>query len=342
MYMRSYQFVMMICMYLIGMGCSTHQPSFAQPSPRILGADISFLPQLEDEGMHFQVDGQTEDAIAILHQHGFNFIRLRIFVHPEADSGYSPGKGYCDLSHTLAMARRIKAAGMGFLLDFHYSDTWADPGKQYIPEAWKNLSLQLLEDSLYHYTRSVLLALKNQGTLPDIVQTGNEINHGILWPVGNIEHTDTLAELLKTAIAAVKSVDPHIRVMLHIADGGQNAESRWFLNAMLQRQVPFDLIGQSYYPQWHGTLTDLQNNLTDLAGRYTQPIIVVEYTYHKKEVNDIVFHLPNHKGWGTFIWEPLNTWEAIFDKQGVANDSLLHIYDSLSVQYQIPRNDPLQ
>ncbi|SFV32231.1 glycoside hydrolase family 53 protein [Thermoflavifilum thermophilum] len=340
--MRSYQFVWLMGMYLMGMGCSTHQPSFAQPSPRILGADISFLPQLEDEGVHFQVDGQTEDAITILHQHGFNFIRLRIFVHPEADSGYSPGKGYCDLSHTLAMARRIKAAGMGFLLDFHYSDTWADPSKQYIPEAWKNLSLSLLEDSLYAYTRMVLLALKNQGTLPDIVQTGNEINHGILWPVGNIEHTDTLAELLKTAIAAVKSVDPHILVMLHIADGGQNAESCWFLDAMLQRQVSFDLIGQSYYPQWHGTLTDLQNNLTDLAGRYSQPIIVVEYTYHKKEVNDIVFHLPHQKGWGSFIWEPLNTWEAIFDRQGVANDSLLHIYDSLSAQYQIPRNDPLQ
>ena len=340
--MRAFPFVMLMGVYLMAISCSAHQPSFAQAPPRILGADISFLPQLEDAGMHFQVDGQTGDALAILHQHGFNFIRLRIFVHPEADSGYSPGKGYCDLAHTLVMARRIKAAGMGFLLDFHYSDTWADPGKQYMPEAWKNLSLPVLEDSLYAYTRTVLLALQAQGTLPDIVQTGNEINHGMLWPVGTFAHTDTLAELLKTAIAAVKSVDPHIRVMLHIADGGQNAESRQFLDAMLQRQVPFDLIGQSYYPQWHGTLTDLQNNLTDLATRYPQPIIVVEYTYHKKEVNDIVFHLPDHKGWGTFIWEPLNTWEAIFNRQGVASDSLLHIYDTLAKTYHIPSQDPLR
>ncbi|MCL6523049.1 MAG: arabinogalactan endo-1,4-beta-galactosidase [Thermoflavifilum sp.] len=333
--------VSFLCILLI-VACSAHQDGFSQATPRILGADISFLPQLEDAGMQFSVDGQTADAIDLLHQHGFNFIRLRIFVHPEADSGYSPGKGYCDLSHTLSMARRIRSAGMGFLLDFHYSDTWADPGKQYTPKAWENLSLALLKDSLYQYTRKVLLALQAQGTLPDIVQTGNEINHGMLWPMGNFAHTDTLADLLKTAIAAVKSVDPHILVMLHIADGGQNAESRQFLDAMIARGVNFDLIGQSYYPQWHGSLDDLQQNLIDLAMRYVQPIIVVEYTYHKKEVNDIVFHLPNHKGWGTFIWEPLNTWEAIFNKQGVANDSLLHIYDSLSVQYQIPHYDPLR
>ncbi|MBX5437910.1 MAG: glycosyl hydrolase 53 family protein [Thermoflavifilum sp.] len=340
--MRSFSLLPLISVAILSLGCSSHPSVMAQPLPRILGADISFLPQLEDKGMHFQVDGKTEDAINILHEHGFNFIRLRIFVHPEADSGYAPGKGYCDLTHTLAMARRIKAAGMGFLLDFHYSDTWADPGKQYIPKAWENLNLPLLKDSLYAYTRNVLLALQQQGTLPDVVQTGNEINHGMLWPVGSFNHPDTLADLLKTAIAAVKAVDPHILVMLHIADGGQNTESRAFLDAMLQRQVPFDLIGQSYYPQWHGTLTDLRNNLTDLAMRYAQPIIVVEYTYHKKEVNDIVFQLPNHKGWGTFIWEPLNTWEAIFNQQGIANDSLLHIYDALAKQYQIPPQDPLR
>jgi len=102
--MRAFPFTMLMGVYLMAISCSSHQPSFAQAPPRILGADISFLPQLEDAGMHFQVDGQTGDALAILHQHGFNFIRLRIFVHPEADSGYSPGKGYCDLAHTLVMA----------------------------------------------------------------------------------------------------------------------------------------------------------------------------------------------------------------------------------------------
>jgi alpha-L-fucosidase 2 len=302
---------------------------------KIVGADLSFLPQLEAHGEKFYVDGKQEDAIKILKDHGFNYIRLRIFVNPAEDSGYSPGKGFCDLAHTMQMAKRIKAAGMGFLLDFHYSDTWADPGKQFIPAAWKQDDFDRLKQEVYNYTKEVMTALKNQDTPPDMVQIGNEINHGILWPVGNISHPDSLAALLKAGIAAVKEVDPSAQIMLHIADGGQNTESRSFLDKMIARHVPFDLIGESYYPQWHGTLAMLTNNLTDLAKRYHQRIIVVEYTYHKKEVNNIVFTLPDHKGLGTFIWEPLNTWEAIFNKQGVANDSLLHIYSALAEEYHI-------
>lgn len=301
----------------------------------ILGADISFLPQLEARGEKFSVDGKVEDAIHILKSHGFNYIRLRIFVHPASDSGYSPGKGFCDLIHTEQMAKRIKAAGMGFLLDFHYSDTWADPGKQYTPADWRKDNFRQLKTQVYQYTESVIQALKDQGTPPDMVQIGNEINHGILWPDGNISHPDSLAALLKEGIAAVKKVDPSIQIMLHIADGGQNAESRSFLDKMLARGVHFDIIGESYYPQWHGTLEQLKDNLTDLAKRYRQKIVVVEYSMHKKEVNNIVFTLPENKGLGTFIWEPLNTWEAIFNKKGQAIDSLLNIYPVVAREYGI-------
>lgn len=296
----------------------------------IIGADISFLPQLEARGMKFSVDGKQEDVIKILKDHGFNFIRLRIFVNPAADSGYSPDKGFCDLAHTLQIAKRIYAAGMEFLLDFHYSDTWADPGKQYKPAAWEKDNFTELKQDVYDYTKKVMRALKAQGTPPDMVQIGNEINHGILWPDGNISHPDTLAALLKAGIKAVKEVAPSAKIILHIADGGQNAESRSFLDKMIARNMPFDIIGESYYPKWHGTLTQLKNNLTDLAKRYRQPIIVVEYSQHKKEVNQIVFGLPNNKGIGTFIWEPLNTWEAIFDEQGHAIDSLLNIYTEIA------------
>ncbi|MGZ4049739.1 MAG: glycoside hydrolase family 53 protein, partial [Bacteroidia bacterium] len=279
-------------------------------------------------------NGIEKDAIDILKDHGFNYIRLRLFVDPSNDSGYSPGKGFCDLQHTLQMAKRIKKAGMKFLLDFHYSDTWADPGKQYEPSAWKNLSFSVLTDKIYQYTKQVLVGLKDQGTLPDMVQTGNEINHGILWPEGGIQHPDSLATLLKAAIAAVTDVDSKIVVMLHIALGGQNAESEFFLDNMIKRGVSFDVIGESYYPKWHGTLQDLQTNLTALKSKYKKPVIVAEYSQLKNEVNKIAFMLSGENMKGTFIWEPLSTWESIFDKDGKSND-FIKVYDAISKEYKI-------
>jgi arabinogalactan endo-1,4-beta-galactosidase len=151
----------------------------------MLGADISFLPELEDRGMKFYDNGQLKDAIEILKGHGLNYIRLRIFNNPSTEKGYSPGKGFCDLEHTLKMASRVKKAGMKLLLDFHYSDYWADPQQQYKPSAWEGLGFVQLTAALKDYTKSVLLALKEQGTPPDMVQIGNEINHGMVWPEGN-------------------------------------------------------------------------------------------------------------------------------------------------------------
>jgi arabinogalactan endo-1,4-beta-galactosidase len=311
--------------------------SFKRKKERILGADISFLPQLEDKGIKFTDKAGQEDAIQILKTHGFNYIRLRIFNDPGADSGYSPKKAFCDLEHTKKMALRIKAAGMKFLLDFHYSDTWADPGKQFKPAAWKNLDFAQLQQAVRSYTRDVISALKSQGTTPDMVQIGNEINHGMIWPDGSNAHPDTLAAFLKAGIAGVKEIDPSIRIMLHIACGGQNVESRSFIDNMLARHLEFDVIGESYYPQWHGSLQQLQDNLNDLSARYKKDIVVVEYSRYKKEVNEIVFNLPGDRGIGTFIWEPLNTWEFIFDKKGHSNDSLINIYNDLSKKYNIPR-----
>jgi beta-galactosidase len=299
---------------------------------KMIGADISFLPQLEERGLKFSDNGVEKDAIQILKDHGFNFIRLRIFNDPARDSGYSPGKGFCDLNHTLQMAKRVKAAGMKLLLDFHYSDYWADPGKQYKPAAWKNLSFEELKQALYDYTKQVTEALKNQGTLPDMVQIGNEINHGIVWPEGNVSHLDSLAQLINAGTAAVKSVDPKIIMMVHVALGGQNNESVFFIDNMLARGVHFDVIGESYYPKWHGTLNDLNDNLNDLVRRYGKDVIVVEYSQHKEEVNKISFELPGGKGKGTCIWEPLSTWESIFDKQGKSNE-LLKLYDEIRKKY---------
>jgi arabinogalactan endo-1,4-beta-galactosidase len=303
---------------------------------KIMGADISWLPMLEDNGRKFYDGGTQKDAIQLLKGHGFNYIRLRIFNNPAADSGYSK-KGYCDLANTEKMALRIKAAGMGFLLDFHYSDNWADPGKQHKPAAWKHANFEQLQDSLTAFTRNTLLALKAQGTLPDMVQVGNEINHGMLWPDGSTKHLDTLAAFFKAGIKGVKAVDKNIKIVLHIACGGENGESRYFVDNMLKRGVQFDIIGESYYPRWHGPLDSLRHNLNDLTARYKQAVMVAEYTQHKQEVNDIEFSLPGNKTKGTFIWEPLNYGEPVIDKSGKAIDSLMNLYSAISKKYNIPQ-----
>ena len=299
---------------------------------KMIGADISFLPQLESRNIKFSDNGTEKDAINILKDHGFNYIRLRLFNDPARDSGYSPKKGFCDLEHTLQMAKRVKAAGLKFLLDFHYSDYWADPEKQYKPAEWIGLNASQLREALYVYTKKVLLALKAQGTLPDMVQVGNEINHGIVWPDAHISKMDTLAQLLNAGIRGVKEIAPSTVIMLHLALGGQNDECEFFLDNMLMRGVKFDVIGLSYYPKWHGNLEDLQQNLTTLSKKYQQDLIVAEYSQSKQEVNDMVFRLPGNKGKGTCIWEPLSTGESVFERSGKSND-WLKIYDQLASEY---------
>jgi beta-galactosidase len=300
---------------------------------KMLGADISFLPQLEDRGIKFSDNGTQKDAIQILKDHGFNYVRLRIFNDPARDSGgYSPKRGFCDLAHTKQMAKRVKDAGMKLLLDFHYSDTWADPGKQYKPAAWKNLPFDELKRALYDYTVTIMQELKAQGTSPDMVQVGNEINHGMVWPEGNVSNVDSLSQLIAAGIAGVKAVEPATIIMLHVALGGQNAETVFFMDQMIKRKIHFDVMGLSYYPKWHGTLDDLRDNMDDLLKRYNKDMIVVEYSAKKQEVNKIAFEIPGGKGKGSCIWEPLNTWESVFDREGKSND-FLKMYDEISKKY---------
>ena len=298
----------------------------------MLGADISFLPQLEARGLKFHDDGIERDAIEILKNHGFNYIRLRVFVNPENEKGYSPEKGFCGLDYTLQMAKRIKDAGLNLLLDFHYSDTWADPQKQFKPKAWEGLEFNELTSTLKDYTKSVLTQLKDQGTMPEMVQIGNEVNHGIVWPEGHISNLDNLAALLKAGTEAVREVDNNTTVMMHLALGGQNEETTFWFDNMIARGVEFDIIGLSYYPIWHCTLDDLNSNMLDLIDRYQKDINVVEYSAFKKAVNDMVFNLPKDRGNGTCIWEPLNTWSKIFDENGQPLKELYY-YDEIYKEF---------
>jgi len=307
-------------------------PPTTKTIDNMIGADISWLPQLEDEGRVFTDNGLAKDGIILIRDHGFNYIRLRIFVNPENENGYSPNKGYCGLDQTLEMAKRVKDAGMKILLDFHYSDYWADPQKQYKPQAWANLDFETLTDSVKTYTENVILALKNQGTMPDMVQIGNEINHGMIWPDGHISNPDGLAKLLKAGVKGVVNIDPNVPIMMHIALGGLNDESVFWLDNMIARGVKFDIIGISYYPRWHGTLDNLKDNLNDLVARYNKPINVVEYSWYKREVHDIVFNLPNGMGKGAAIWEPYN-WGSRVVNNGGMTISDITIYDELNGQY---------
>ena len=311
-------------------------PDQLTPSPvigqKMIGADISFLPQLEGRGMKFYDNGVEQDAINILKNHGFNYIRLRIFVNPENQQGYSLVQDYCGLDSTLIMARRIKDAGLNFLLDFHYSDTWADPQKQFKPKAWEGLDFDELKAAFKEYTKSVLLKMKEQGTLPDMVQVGNEINHGIVWPDGHIANLDNLAELLNAGTEACREVGPGIKVMMHLALGGQNEEAVFWFDNMIARGVEFDIIGLSYYPRWHCTLDDLDFNMRDLIKRYGKDVNVVEYSAFKREIHELVFNLPDNRGNGTAIWEPLNTWSRILDREGNTLEEI-KIYDEVSKKY---------
>lgn len=308
-------------------------PATTRPIPDMIGADISFLPQIENEWKRIFYDhGKETDAVTLLHDHGFNTIRLRLFVNPENEKSYSPAKGYCDLDHTLAMARRVKDAGMLLLLDFHYSDYWADPQQQYKPQRWENLDFKILKDSVKTYTADVLEAFKRNGVMPDMVQVGNEINHGILWPDGHIGNPDQLAALLIAGTEGAREAAPDMPVMMHIALGGQNDEAVFWLDNMIARGVQFDIIGLSYYPRWHGTLDDLNYNLRDLVKRYNKPVNVVEYGDFKEEVHDIVFNLPEHTGKGACIWEPLGPRSGLFDRDGNST-GLMQVYDSLNREY---------
>ena len=308
-------------------------PKTTKPIDRMIGADVSWLPQLESRDRKFYEKGEEVDAMELLKMHGFNYIRLRVFVNPENEKGYSPKDGFCDLEHTISMAKRIKEAGMKFLLDFHYSDYWADPQQQNKPKAWDGLSFDELKDVVTNYTSEVLKRMKGEQVFPDMVQVGNEINHGMIWPDGYIGNPDGLAGLLKAGIQGVNNVDPTIPIMLHIALGGQNDEAVFWLDNMLARDVQFDIIGLSYYPRWHGTLNDLNANLNDLIRRYNKPVNVVEYSDFKKEVHDIVFNLPDDMGKGAAIWEPLSWRTNMFDNAGNVNEDVISIYDVLNKTY---------
>lgn len=259
----------------------------------IKGADVSMLSQIEQCGGKFYDNGVEKDLLQILKDHGVNWIRLRIWNNPVDSSGNPLGGGNNDEKRTIEMAKRAKALGLKLLLDFHYSDFWADPGKQNKPAAWANDHGTKLQEDVYDFTAKVINDMKANNVLPDMVQIGNEIDNGILWPDGEISGEGAggysgLAALLQQGIKAVRDNDPNnndpekkIKIMIHLSNGGNNALYRSFFDNLIYNQgvTDFDVIGLSYYPYWSGTLDELKNNINDISQRYNKDIVIAETAY---------------------------------------------------------------
>jgi arabinogalactan endo-1,4-beta-galactosidase len=306
---------------LIVLSCALAAPAaepFHRTGPFLIGADVSWTQEDEASGSVYFDHGRQKELFQILKDHGFNAIRLRVFVNPGSPRGYAAKsrEHFCDLAHTLVMAKRARNAGMALLIDLHYSDTWADPGKQFKPAAWEDMDVSGLCAAVHDHTRDVLTALKQQGTTPLMVQIGNESNAGILWPDGRTkDHFEQYAQMIKAGATAAREVDPAIKIVVHHGDGRKLQSIHWWLDGLLSNGVPFDVIGISCNDT--GEPSVWKATFNDLAIHYPQfGLIAAEYSYHKRELNDAVYHAPDRRGMGTFIWEPTRHHEAIFDQDG--------------------------
>jgi arabinogalactan endo-1,4-beta-galactosidase len=292
----------------ISLSTSANAEPAGAPATFLLGADISTLTQVEQRGGVFRDAGnndaeKADDAIAIFRRHGWNCFRLRLFVNPNGRGGVINS-----LDYTRALAKRIKASGATFILDIHYSDTWADPQHQIKPAAWKDMSFDAMESAVEKYTAGVISDLKKNNALPDIVQVGNEITGGTLWPDAQVavplstvkvfdrtvkpikvpqpyddaKQWDRLTRILAAGVRGVResttSADG-VRVMIHTDCGGDWPVTKWYFDHLNDHHVDYDIIGQSYYPYWHGTLANVRENLRETANRYHKDVVVVETAY---------------------------------------------------------------
>jgi arabinogalactan endo-1,4-beta-galactosidase len=297
--------------------------SSARGQDYAVGADVSFLAQAEHDGVVFKDNGIATPGLQILRNHGYGWIRLRLF--------HTPSELPNNLEYTIALAKDAKKLGFKFLLDYHYADDWADPGKQPMPKAWQGKSHKDLVQAVFEYTRDTIAAFRDAGVLPDMVQVGNEITNGMMWPDGKLpENWNNFAQLVYAGINGVdagRGNGPRPKIMIHIDRGGDAKGTKLFLDKLNSYDVPYDIIGQSYYPWWHGSLNDLRSNLEFMAARYQKDIIVVETAYNWRpsnyvnkpapfpespegqrsfldELNRVVMETPNGRGKGIFWWEP--------------------------------------
>lgn len=326
-----------------------------------VGADLSFLRQAEENGMVFKDGTNAMPGLQIFRNHGYNWIRLRLFVEPVGQR--LPN----NLAYTVAEAQDAKKLGYKFLLDLHYANTWADPGKQPTPETWRNLSHRQRVKKVFEYSRDTIAAFRDAGVLPDMVQVGNEVTHGMLWPDGRLpDHWKNFTDYLRAGIKGVdagRGTNPLAKIMIHIDQGGNMARTKYFYDNLDRYHIRYDVIGFSYYPWWHGSLLDLRENLAFAAERYHKDIIVVETAYHWRPSNEtagrampfpetpegqagfldalanVVMNTPDGRGIGLFWWEPAVSGRGGLNSRGFfdENGNSLPVLDTFDKYTRPPR-----
>ncbi|MNP07704.1 Arabinogalactan endo-1,4-beta-galactosidase precursor [compost metagenome] len=288
-------------------------PSFAK------GADISWVAAMEAQGYKWKdKNGVNRDILQILKQdYQMNSVRIRVFVNPSNDYG----NGYLNKDRAAALALRAKNAGLSVMLTIHYSDSWADPGKQNKPSAWSNYSFQQLMDAVWNHTIDVMNTMKSKGVTPDWVQIGNETNNGMLWDDGKASLSmKNYAWLVNTGHNAVKSISSSTKTIVHLADGFDNNVFVWNIGGLVSNGANFDIIGMSLYPtstDWSTKVNQTISNANNLITRYNKPIMITEigmdHTQQaaaKSFITDIKTKMRNisgGKGLGVFYWEPQAT-----------------------------------
>jgi arabinogalactan endo-1,4-beta-galactosidase len=292
------------------------------------GADIGWLSQMENEGKKFyDASGKQMDCIELLKSKGINSIRLRVWVNPSTI--------YCSTTDVIMQAKRAQNLGMKVMIDFHYSDGWADPGKQNKPAAWSTLNFDSLITTLNLYTKDVLTQLKNNGITPTWIQIGNETNDGMLWEEGRASKSmSNFSALLGAGAKAVREICPASKIIIHISNGYDNAMFRWMFDGLKINKVDYDIIAMSLYPDannWQTPTDQCYNNMLDMIARYGKQIMISEVGMDVSRANecknfliDIIKKnksLPNHMGLGVFYWEPEchNNWQG-YNMGAFSND----------------------
>jgi arabinogalactan endo-1,4-beta-galactosidase len=295
----------------------------------IKGADVSWLTQMESLGIKFyNGSGVQQDCIQILKDLGMNAVRLRVWVNPT--------DGWNNTADVVAKAVRAKNLGMKIMIDFHYSNWWADPGKQTKPAEWANQDFATLKQSLARHTTVVLNSLKNSGVSPVWVQVGNETNDGMLWPDGKASVSmSNFAQLVNAGYNAVKAVDTSIKVIVHISNGYDNSLFRWIFDGLKNNGANWDIIGMSLYPEvntWSTLNAQCLSNMNDMVSRYNKDVMIVEVGMNWDQpsacnsfISDLISKVksvPNSRGVGVLYWEPecYNNWQGYskgaFDNSG--------------------------
>lgn len=327
-------------------GVETAQQTFA--NDYCFGLDLSFVGHAEKRGsVYYDLDGTRKSPWEIFRSHGYNWGRLMICNEPS-----TLGQG---IDYVVSGAKKLREYGYHFALDYMLSDGWSNPMTQPMPSAWKDLSPAELEAAMYDFVFSTMSRLKADGVMPEIVQIGNEISNGALWPSGRVFYGEEKKDrsnwaqftaYIKSGIRAVRDVagDSPVRIMLHADFGGDVGFSDVFFHKMDEFGVDYDIVGFSFYPWSHGTLMDLRDNLAYVTRTFGKPVIVVETGYYSEPsqyfgrkgiraaypetpegqkqwfaaVNDIVMGVPDNMGLGVFWWEPMSRGRGFFDRDNVA------------------------